>query len=507
MRIYTARLDNHTAAQIARPLTEVDHALARIRLLFLLVSLGAVAVAGALGLAIARTTLRPVRRLTHDAERIASTGSLRERTDATRSDELGRLAQAFNTMLDALTRSVTAQRQLVADASHELRTPVASARANIDLVQIHEGLTPDERRRLLQEATTELEELTVLVDELVELARGDVDPPRRVPVRLDYLVEEVVDAAARRSQTPFETRLEPTTVEAAPSALGRAVSNLVDNAMKWSPPDEPVEVAVFNGTVTVRDHGPGIDPEDLPHIFDRFYRAAAARTLPGSGLGLAIVRQVADAHGGTVTAEPAVGGGTRFTLSLPPRPHVDEAEGEASTPEALAGQRGAPPGERRPGRLCWQDSGGVSPPAEPNGGAAAETALLVLGVVPAPEDAVATAVGADSPLGGRRVQVSHRTARQLVGGDLRRVVADRHPQDRRETHEADALAGDPLGHPQRLLVVRQRHRRLVDTLVDACPTAAAPAEHRRERHQRQRRRHRMRRRRERPRGPLSAEPG
>ena len=349
VRIYTARLDDHTAAQIARPLTEVDHALARIRLLFLLVSLGAVALAGALGLAVARTTLRPVRRLTHDAERIASTGNLRERTDATRSDELGRLARAFNTMLDALTRSVTAQRQLVADASHELRTPVASARANIDLVQLHEGLTRDERQRLLQEATTELEELTVLVDELVELARGDVDPPRKVPVRLDYLVEEVVDAAARRSQTPFETRLEPSTVEAAPSALGRAVSNLVDNAVKWSPPNEPVEVVVFDGTVIVRDHGPGIDPEDLPHIFDRFYRAAAARTLPGSGLGLAIVRQVADAHGGTVTAEPAVGGGTRFTLSLPPRPHVDEAEGEASTPERFASQTGAPPGERRLG--------------------------------------------------------------------------------------------------------------------------------------------------------------
>ena len=320
LRIYTARLDNNTAAQIARPLTEVDHALSRIRLLFLLVSLAAIGLAGALGLAVARTALRPVRRLTHDAERIASTGNLRERTDAGRSDELGRLAQAFNTMLDALTRSVTAQRQLVADASHELRTPVASARANLDLVRIHQDLSREEQDRLLQEATTELEELTILVDELVALAQGDIEIPEKEPIRLDYLTEEAVDTAARRSHTSFQTELEPSTVEAAPSAVGRAISNLIDNAVKWSPPGKPVEVAVHGGTVTVRDYGPGIDAKDLPHIFDRFYRAAAARTLPGSGLGLAIVRQVAEAHGGVVTAEPAQGGGTRFTLSFPPEP-------------------------------------------------------------------------------------------------------------------------------------------------------------------------------------------
>jgi two-component system sensor histidine kinase MprB len=317
VRIYTARLDAKTAAQIARPLTEVDHALSRIRLLFLLVSFVAVAAAAGLGLGVARTALQPVRRLTHDAERIANTGNLRERTDERRSDELGRLAHAFNTMLDALTRSVTAQRQLVADASHELRTPVAAARANIDLVQLHETLSSEERRRLLEEAGTELEELTQLVDELVELARGDAELPAKEPVRLDHLVEEAVETAARRTQISLRTKLEPSTVEAAPSTLSRAISNLIDNALKWSPPDKPVEVTVHGGAVTVRDHGPGIDAADLPHIFDRFYRAATARTLPGSGLGLAIVRQVAEAHGGTVYAEPAVGGGTSFTLALP----------------------------------------------------------------------------------------------------------------------------------------------------------------------------------------------
>jgi two-component system, OmpR family, sensor histidine kinase MprB len=317
VRIYTSRLDTSTAVEIARPLTEVDHSLARIRLLFLLVSLAAVAGAAAIGMAVARATLRPVQRLTDDAERIAATVDLRERTDEGRSDELGRLARAFNTMLDALTRSVTAQRQLVADASHELRTPLASARANLELVEIHHALSAEERHRLVGEAADELREMTHLIEELVELARGDAQMPAKQPVRLDHLAEEVVAAAARRSATTFYTDFSATIVDAAPAAISGAIANLIDNAIKWSPAGAPVEVTVTDGTVTVRDHGPGIDPADLPHVFDRFYRAAAARTLPGSGLGLAIVRQVTEAHGGTVTAEAAAGGGSLFTLRLP----------------------------------------------------------------------------------------------------------------------------------------------------------------------------------------------
>jgi two-component system, OmpR family, sensor histidine kinase MprB len=317
VRIYTTRLDNNTAVEIARPLTEVDHSLARIRLLFLLVSVVAVAGAAAIGLAVARTTLRPVQRLTADAERIAATGNLNDRTDAGRSDELGRLARAFNTMLDALGRSVSAQRQLVGDASHELRTPLTTARANLELVELHETLPENERRRLVEEASAELREMTVLIEGLVELARADAETPIRERVRLDFLVDEAVATAARRSPTPIRAHLTPTVVEAAPAAVSRAVGNLIDNAIKWSPDGAPVEVAVRDGTVTVRDHGPGIDAADLPRIFDRFYRAPAARTLPGSGLGLAIVRQVAEAHGGTITAEPAAGGGSLFTLCLP----------------------------------------------------------------------------------------------------------------------------------------------------------------------------------------------
>jgi two-component system sensor histidine kinase MprB len=330
LRIYTTRLDKQTAVQIARPLTEVDHALERIRLLFLLVSLAAVGGAAAVGMVVSRATLRPVKRLTEDAERIAATGDLSERTDQHRSDELGRLAIAFNTMLDALSKSVSAQRQLVADASHELRTPLASARANLDVIELHDELPVGERRRIVADAIDELREMTHLIEELVELARGDAHVPTKQPTRLDHLAEEALAAAARRSRTHFRTDLKATLVDGAPAALTRAISNLLDNAVKWSPEGAPVEVTVKDGTVIVRDHGRGIDPADLPHVFDRFYRAPAARTLPGSGLGLAIVRQVAEAHGGAVTAEPADGGGSVFTLRLPVLPAA-HAEGRPRT--------------------------------------------------------------------------------------------------------------------------------------------------------------------------------
>jgi two-component system sensor histidine kinase MprB len=348
LRIYTARINKTTAVEIARPLTEVDSALARIRLYFLLAALAALAGAAAVGAAVARTALRPVKRLTEHAERIAATGSLAERTNERRSDELGRLAHSFNTMLDALSRSVGAQRQLVADASHELRTPLAAARANLELVQLHEQLPLEERRRLLADAEVELREMTDLIEGLVELARVDAATPDRQPARLDHLVEEVVAAAERRSNLTFETELEPTLVSAAPGPLTRAIANLVDNAVKWSGESKSVEVVVRDGTVTVRDHGPGVDPADLRHIFDRFYRAPAARTLPGSGLGLAIVRQVAEAYGGTVTAEPASGGGALFTLSLPA---LHEALDERETPGQAGGAGRAVPSQSRRQRV------------------------------------------------------------------------------------------------------------------------------------------------------------
>ena len=315
--------------QIARPLTEIDNSLGRIRILFLLISAATVAAAAAVAWAVAGSALRPVRRLTRHAEEIAASGSLHARTDERRSDELGRLAAAFNRMLDALARSVSSQKQLVADASHELRTPLAAARANVQLIELHEQLPRAERRTIVSAALVELRELSRLTEQLVALARADGLMSEKETLRLDVLVEESVAAVARRSPIEFRLDLEPTEITAAREPLAQAVANLLDNAVKWSPGSATIDVRVKGGSVSVRDRGPGIDATDLPHIFDRFYRAAKARKLPGSGLGLAIVRQVAEAHGGTITAQaaPGGGGGTLFTLTLPtPDGYASERE-------------------------------------------------------------------------------------------------------------------------------------------------------------------------------------
>jgi two-component system sensor histidine kinase MprB len=318
VRVYTAQVSKGVAVQIARPLTEVDSALSRIRLLLLAVSLGGIALGAGLGLLVARTTLVPVRRLTRAAERIAATHDLRSRVGEGRDDELGRLATSFDVMLDALESSVGAQRQLVADASHELRTPLASIRTNLEVLELDEGMPLAERRRIIADVVGELAEMTHLIEELVELARGEQHTLEMHRVRLDLVVQDAVAASARRAPAiRFDARLDPTVVQGSEQALTRAVVNLLDNASKWSPAGGAVDVTVSNGEVTVRDRGPGVDPADRPHVFDRFYRSAAARTLPGSGLGLAIVRQIAEAHGGSASVEAAPGGGSLFRLRLP----------------------------------------------------------------------------------------------------------------------------------------------------------------------------------------------
>jgi two-component system sensor histidine kinase MprB len=298
------------------PLGPTKHALARIRFWILLV--GGIGIALAAGLAglVATAALRPVRRLTAAAENVAATGSLTERVDVRSEDELGRLATQFNAMLAALERSVGAQRRLVADASHELRTPLTAARTNVELVR--EGKLPEEEvRPALDEAAVELDALTRLVADLVELARGEERQLRLEDVQLDDLVAATVERAqARAPQVTFVTALSPTQVMADPVLLERAVSNLLDNAVKYSPAGAPIEVTVRSGEVVVADHGPGIADEDLPRVFDRFYRAATARSKPGAGLGLAIVREAAEAHGGRATAESSASG-ARFRLVLP----------------------------------------------------------------------------------------------------------------------------------------------------------------------------------------------
>jgi two-component system, OmpR family, sensor histidine kinase MprB len=316
IRELVLRHDDGSTVISIQPLRPTLHALHRIRFWVLLIGALGIAVAAALAAFVATAVLSPVRRLTTAAETVAATGILTERVETSGEDELGRLATRFNAMLAALEESVGRQRRLVADASHELRTPLTAARTNVDLVR--EGKLPEEEvRHALDEASTELDSLTSLVSDLVELARGEERKLRIEDVQLDDLVMSAVERAKSRApEVTFVTSLTPVQVSVDPVLVERAVGNLLDNAIKYSPPGAPIEVTVRDGEVVVADHGPGIAAEDLPRIFDRFYRAAAARAKPGAGLGLAIVREAAEAHGGQATAESS-GAGARFRLSLP----------------------------------------------------------------------------------------------------------------------------------------------------------------------------------------------
>jgi two-component system, OmpR family, sensor histidine kinase MprB len=317
LRVITAPLPGGGAIQVARPLDEVDSVLHGLLLLLAGITIGGVVLAAVLGGLVSRASLRPVRRFTEETESIASAPDLGRRLDAETDDELGRLACSFNSTLEALERSVAAQRHLVADASHELRTPLASLRTNLEVLLTDRNLPPAERRELLGDLVEQADELTLLVGDIVELARrGEpVEAFDEVPVH--ELVERAVTRARRHARAVrYELAIEPFTVHGAPDRLDRAVSNLLDNAAKWSPPGGTVDVRLHDRELVVRDQGPGFKEEDLPYVFDRFYRASDARKLPGSGLGLAIVRQVAEAHGAKVNAENAAGGGAVLRLSF-----------------------------------------------------------------------------------------------------------------------------------------------------------------------------------------------
>lgn len=330
LRVITRAVGSDAAVQLARPLGEVDHTLESLRLILILVAGAGVALATGIGWVVARAALKPVAKLTKAAEHVAETQDLSAPIDVATHDEIGRLATSFNEMLAALDASRQQQRQLVADASHELRTPLTSLRTNIEVLALQRDMPGADRARLLNDVVTQLEELSILVGDLVELAREDGMPQGEEPLglRLDELVDRAVTRA--RLHAPdlsiVITECEPTVVDAQRALLERAVSNVLDNACKWSPPGAEIEVALRDGTLSVRDHGPGIDPDDLPHIFDRFYRAPSARGMPGSGLGLAIVRHAADVHGGSVSAEPAPGGGSCLRLHLPSAEPVEPTE-------------------------------------------------------------------------------------------------------------------------------------------------------------------------------------
>ncbi|HZD71911.1 MAG TPA: ATP-binding protein [Actinomycetes bacterium] len=306
--------------RVARSLAETDRVLGSLRNRSILVGLVIIALAAVAGALIARRTTRPVTRLSGAAEEIAATGRMDIAVPTGGRDEIGRLARAFSSMLAALTRSRDQQQRLVQDAGHELRTPLTSLRTNIDTLRRYPDLAGEPRERILGDLSSELRELSALVDELVALAVDRYDDEPEQTVALDQLAERAADRTRRRSGRGVLVDAEPAAVAARPQALLRAVGNLLDNAVKFSPDATPVEVTVRPGSLQVRDHGPGIAAEDLPYVFDRFYRALGARSLPGSGLGLAIVRQVAEGAGGTVQVANHPDGGAVFTLRLPPAP-------------------------------------------------------------------------------------------------------------------------------------------------------------------------------------------
>jgi two-component system sensor histidine kinase MprB len=314
------------ALVLAQSTAETEQTLRRLRLVLFLVGGAGVALAAYAGLVIARTGLRPVERLTLAAEHVAATERL-DPIDVQGSDEIARLTSAFNAMLAALAGSRARQRALVADAGHELRTPLTSLRTNLDLLAQSEsgkGLGQVERAELVADVRAQVTELSELVADLVELARTDEMMSTNAAVEtidLADVVRRAVERVTRRApDVRFVTDARPWLMPGDPQSLERAVTNLLDNAAKWSPPGGTVTTSLADGVLSVGDEGPGIADEDLPYVFNRFYRSAEARTLPGSGLGLAIVRHAVERHGGTVTAARAPQGGTLMVARFPSSP-------------------------------------------------------------------------------------------------------------------------------------------------------------------------------------------
>jgi two-component system, OmpR family, sensor histidine kinase MprB len=319
-RVLTTHVAPGVALQVTRPLADDDATLSRLRLILATVAVCAVLLSVLLGGWIAEKALAPVRRLTKTAEEVARTRDLSVRLDEDGHDEVSRLGAAFNKMLVALDRSLTAQRQLVADASHEFRTPLTSIRANAELLE-RGKVREDEQDAVARAVVEQVDELDGLVTDLIELALDGEAATKFEDVRLDEIVSNEVDRLRRHpTGVDLELKTEPCTVRGDAERLSRAVTNLLGNALKWSPEGRTVEVSVAQGSVVVRDHGPGINEADLPLVFERFYRSPAARGTAGSGLGLAIVRHVVEAHGGSVEATNAPDGGAVFTLRFPVAP-------------------------------------------------------------------------------------------------------------------------------------------------------------------------------------------
>lgn len=326
VRVYTTYVGDGIAVSSIGSLSIVDASLSKLIFWLALAAVGGVALATVAGLVVARSAVKPVRMLTRAVEHVAKTEDLSVKLPVNGKDEINRLSAAFNKMTKALATSRVRQHQLIADAGHELRTPLTSLRTNVDLLLRSERtgreLPPGRREAMLASVDQQLHELSGLVTDLLELSRGQEGGARRtMRVALHESVGRAIERARLRGPgLHFDIEVEPWFVQGDPTALDRAVVNLLDNAVKFSPAGGTVLVRLKGGEYVVVDQGPGIDPADLPHVFERFWRSDGARSLPGSGLGLAIVSQVAEESGGKVSLQPAPGGGTVARLLLPGEP-------------------------------------------------------------------------------------------------------------------------------------------------------------------------------------------
>ena len=316
VRIYVKPIQGG-AIEVAQPLDVVDGALAQTRLLLIAFAAAAIILAGVVGAFVGRAALAPVKRLTTTVEEVTRTRDLSRRVAAKGGDELSRLGTSFDAMLGQLEMSLRSQRQLVSDASHELRTPLTSLRTNLELLERGQPADPIERQQLLGDLVRQMERMTALVHDLIEVARDEDTPMPFEQLQLAEIVHEVVDDMRfRYPKVRFNVTATPSSINGVKVRVARAITNLLDNAAKYSPAGATVEVTVANGEISVRDHGPGVAAEDAPRVFDRFWRSNDARQLPGSGLGLSIVKDVAESHGGSVTLERPIDGGARFRLRL-----------------------------------------------------------------------------------------------------------------------------------------------------------------------------------------------
>jgi two-component system, OmpR family, sensor histidine kinase MprB len=319
-------LDNY-ALVLGRPLAATNNILSSLSLVLILFGVAGVILAGIVGAAVARSSLGPMRSLSLAVEHITRTEDLQP-IEITAAGDIALLADAFNAMLRSLATSRDRQQRLIADASHELRTPLTSLRTNIDLLAADTStgmLTPADRTAILSDVKAQLQEFTALIGDLVQLARDE----RVAPERIDFrdVVNSAVDRVRRRAHgLAFDVELNPFYVVGESDTLERAVTNLLDNAVKWSPPGGTVRVQLEGDRLRVADQGPGIADADLPYVFDRFYRSDTARNTPGTGLGLSIVAQAVTMHGGWIRAGRSAQGGAEFTIQLP----------GSTTPEGLA---------------------------------------------------------------------------------------------------------------------------------------------------------------------------